>query len=191
MLLEFFVSRTSFTLAIVLGLAVAACDRGTSEDAQESSASSVPTGEIDTSEAGALMPAVNLSNPEGRTLNLGALQGTPVLLNLWATWCAPCVKEMPLLDDLASEYDGRLRVVTASQDMQGAEKVAPFFAEKGYARLEPWMDPENELSFAIGGGVMPTTVLYDGAGQEIWRVQGDYDWSSEDARAAIDAAIAE
>ena len=119
------------------------------------------------------------------------MQGTPVLLNLWATWCAPCVKEMPLLDDLASEYDGRLRVVTASQDMQGAEKVAPFFAEKGYARLEPWMDPENELSFAIGGGVMPTTVLYDGAGQEIWRVQGDYDWSSEDARAAIDAAIAE
>ena len=108
------------------------------------------------------MPAVNLSNPDGRTLNLGALQGTPVLLNLWATWCAPCVKEMPLLDDLASEYDGRLRVVTASQDMQGAEKVAPFFAEKGYARLEPWMDPENELSFAIGGGVMPTTVLYDG-----------------------------
>ena len=85
MLLEFFVSRTSFTLAIVLGLAVAACDRGTSEDAQESSASSVPTGEIDTSEAGALMPAVNLSNPDGRTLNLGALQGTPVLLNLWAT----------------------------------------------------------------------------------------------------------
>ena len=191
MLLEFFVSRTSFTLAIVLGLAVAACDRGTSEDAQESSASSVPTGEIDTSEAGALMPAVNLSNPDGRTLNLGALHGTPVLLNLWATWCAPCVKEMPLLDDLASEYDGRVRVVTASQDMQGAEKVAPFFAEKGYARLEPWMDPENELSFAIGGGVMPTTVLYDGAGQEIWRVQGDYDWSSEDARAAIDAAIAE
>ena len=151
----------------------------------------MPTGEIDTSEAGALMPAVNLSNPDGRTLNLGALQGTPGLLNLWATWCAPCVKEMPLLDDLASEYDGRLRVVTASQDMQGAEKVAPFFAEKGYARLEPWMDPENELSFAIGGGVMPTTVLYDGAGQEIWRVQGDYDWSSEEARAAIDAAIAE
>jgi hypothetical protein len=51
------------------------------------------------------------------------------------------------------------------------------------------MDPEGELGFAIGGGVMPTTVLYDAMGQEIWRVSGDYDWSSEDARAAIDEAI--
>ena len=137
------------------------------------------------------MSAVNVTDPEGRTLNLGALQGQPVLLNLWATWCAPCVKEMPLLDALASEYEGRLRVLTVSQDMQGAEKVAPFFAQGGFAMLEPWMDPDNELSFAIGGGVMPTTVLYDATGQEVWRVQGDYDWSGEEARAAIDEAIAE
>ena len=98
---------------------------------------------------------------------------------------------MPLLDDLAGDYEGRLRVLTISQDMQGAEKVEPFFAQAGYAMLEPWMDPQNELGFAIGGGVMPTTVLYDAIGQEVWRVQGDYDWSSEEARAAIDAAIAE
>ena len=184
-------SRTSFTLAIILGLAVAACDRGTPEEAQESTASSTPTGEIDPSGAGALMPTVNVSDPEGRQLNLGALQGAPVLLNLWATWCAPCVKEMPLLDELAAEYQGHLRVLTVSQDMQGAAKVGPFFAEKGYSTLEPWLDPENEISFAVGGGVMPTTVLYDAAGQEVWRVQGDYDWSSEEAHAAIDAAIAE
>ena len=74
------------------------------------------------------MPAANVTDPQGRVLNLGALQGTPVLINLWATWCAPCVKEMPLLDELASEYEGRLRVLTVSQDMQGAEKVEPFFA---------------------------------------------------------------
>ncbi len=136
------------------------------------------------------MPATNVTDPSGRTLNLGALQGTPVLLNLWATWCAPCVKEMPLLDELAVEYEGRMRVITVSQDMQGAAKVEPFFAQGGYTMLEPWMDPENELGFAIGGGVMPTTVLYDALGQEIWRVQGEFDWSSEEARAAIDAAIA-
>ncbi|MBO6768038.1 MAG: TlpA family protein disulfide reductase [Erythrobacter sp.] len=189
--LEPFVSRLSVTLAIVLGLAVAGCDRGAPDAAQESSASPAPTGRIDTSEAGALMPAANVTDPQGRVLNLGALQGTPVLVNLWATWCAPCVKEMPLLDDLAGDYEGRLRVLAISQDMQGAEKVEPFFAQAGYAMLEPWMDPQNELGFAIGGGVMPTTVLYDAIGQEVWRVQGDYDWSSEEARAAIDAAIAE
>ena len=55
------------------------------------------------------MPALNVSDPSGRSLNLGALQGTPVLVNLWATWCAPCVKEMPLLDTLAADLSGGLR----------------------------------------------------------------------------------
>ena len=53
------------------------------------------------------------------------------------------------------------------------------------------MDPESAIGFAVGGGSMPTTVLYDAAGQEVWRVQGGYDWTSEEARAAIDRAIAE
>ena len=79
------------------------------------------------------MPVLNVSDPSGRNLNLGALQGTPVLVNLWATWCAPCVKEMPLLDTLAADYEGRLRVLTVSQDMQGAEKVEPFFAQADFA----------------------------------------------------------
>ncbi|WP_370189484.1 TlpA family protein disulfide reductase [Qipengyuania sp.] len=183
-------SRFSFTLAFVLGLAVAGCDRGAPEPAQESTASIAPTAEIDTGEAGTPMPTADVADPDGRVLNFGDLRGSPVLLNLWATWCAPCVKEMPLLDSLASEYDGRLRVLTVSQDMQGAEKVRPFFAQGGFARLEPWMDPENNLGFAIGGGVMPTTVLYDAEGKEVWRVQGEFDWSGEEARAAIDAAIA-
>ena len=141
--------------------------------------------------AGELMPAANVTDPDGRKLNLGALQGTPVLVNLWATWCAPCVKELPLLDDLAGEYDERLHVIAVSQDMQGAEKVVPFFAQHKYDYLEPWMDPENALGFALGGGQLPVTVLYDASGQEVWRVTGDYDWSNEEARAAIDEVVAE
>jgi thiol-disulfide isomerase/thioredoxin len=121
---------------------------------------------------------------------MGALQGTPVLLNLWATWCAPCVREMPLLDAIAADYGDRLRVLTVSQDLQGASVVQPYFARSGFAHLEPWMDPENELGFALGGGVLPTTVLYNEIGQEVWRVQGDFDWSGEEARAAIDEALA-
>ncbi len=184
-------SRFSLTIVIVLGLALAGCDRGAPEAAQESSATSAPTGKIDRSQAGALMPAPNVRDPAGGVLNLGALQGTPVLLNLWATWCAPCVKEMPLLDDLAGEYGDDLHVVTVSQDLQGAEVVEPFFARAGYDNLRPWLDPDTELSFAIGGGVLPTTVLYDGLGRELWRVQGDFDWSSEAARAAIEEALGE
>ncbi|WP_247718160.1 TlpA family protein disulfide reductase [Qipengyuania proteolytica] len=191
MALEPELSRLSLTLVLVLGLSLGACDRGEREAAQESTATPAPTGDIDRSNAGALMPAINVTDPAGRTLNLGALQGQPVLLNLWATWCAPCVKEMPLLDELAGDYEGRLKVLTVSQDMQGAAKVEPFFAAGGYEALEPWMDVQGELGFALGGGVMPTTVLYDASRQEVWRVAGDYDWSGEDARAAIEAAIAE
>ncbi|WP_234026978.1 TlpA disulfide reductase family protein [Erythrobacter sp. HKB08] len=143
------------------------------------------SGTIDRSRAGELMPAELVRDPAGRELNLGALQGQPVLVNLWATWCAPCVVEMPILDDLAAEYDGALRVVTVSQDMQGAEKVVPFFEKNGYEMLEPWLDPDNKLGFALGDGVLPVTILYDASGREVWRVSGEYDWAGAEAREAI------
>ncbi|MCB2089730.1 MAG: TlpA family protein disulfide reductase [Sphingomonadaceae bacterium] len=147
------------------------------------------TGTLDRSMAGELMPAINVTAPDGTTLNLAALQGRPVLVNLWATWCAPCVTEMPMLDELAARYDGTLRVVTISQDLQGAEKVVPFFEKGKYTHLEPWLDPETQLSFAYGGGVLPTTVLYDAQGQEVWRMVGGYDWSGEDAAALVDEVV--
>ena len=185
-------SRLSLTVVLALGLAVAGCDRGAPEKAQETpaaKASAAPAGTIDRSRAGELMPAANLRDPEGRELNLGALQGTPVLLNLWATWCAPCVKEMPLLDKVAADYDEQVHVITASQDLGAPEKVAAFFKDRKLAYLEPWIDPQAELSETLGEGVLPTTVLYDAQGLEVWRVRGDLDWSREDVRAAIEEAI--
>lgn len=131
------------------------------------------------------MPDLTLTDPAGKTLRLPDLKGTPVLLNLWATWCAPCVKEMPLLDTLAADTKGKLRVITASQDMQGAEKVAPFFAGKRFAHLEPWLDPENELVFHFSGNNLPFTVLYDAQGREVWRVAGDLNWSAKENREKV------
>ena len=184
-------SRFSLTLVSILGLTVAACDRDAPGEVQESGASAAATSEIDASNAGELMPALNVKDSEGRELNLGALQGEPVLLNLWATWCAPCVKEMPLLDQLAGDYKGRLRVVTVSQDMGDPAKVSAFFDQGGFAHLEPWLDPQAELGFALGDTVLPTTVLYNASGQEVWRVRGDFDWAGEEARSAIDAGLAD
>ena len=178
------------SLALIAGLA--ACDsqggEGAQEEAELRSDNQSFAGEVDRSEAGTLMPAVGLTDPDGRTLNLGALQGTPVLLNVWATWCAPCVREMPLLDDLAGDYDGEMGVVAASQDLQGAEKVVPFFEETGLSNLEPWIDSETQLSFAFGGQ-LPVTILYDAQGREVWRILGEYDWSSEEARALIEEGL--
>lgn len=174
---------------IALALVAAGCDRQAPEAAQGEGALAGDKADlsatIDRSRAGALMPAMTVADPAGNELNLAAAQGTPVLLNLWATWCAPCVKEMPQLDALAGEYGDSLRVITVSQDMGGAEKVEPFFARMQFKHLEPWMEPELELGFALESQSLPTTVLYDASGREVWRVVGEYDWSSAEVREAI------
>lgn len=193
MLLPSSLTKTAFMLA-GLSLALSACDREAAVPAQEQAAlggeNASLSGVIDDSRAGDLLMAINVVDPAGTQLNLGALQGTPVLVNLWATWCAPCVVEMPMLDDLAAEMEGELRVLTVSQDLQGAEKVEPFFAKMQFKKLEPWMDPENQLGFGLGGGQLPLTILYDENGQELWRVTGEYDWSSAETQEAIRAALA-
>jgi thiol-disulfide isomerase/thioredoxin len=98
------------------------------------------------------------------------------------------VTELPLLDKLAADRAGKLRVVTVSQDMGDGAKVAEFLKGKGVTRLEPWLDPENELAFKYGGGTLPTTVYYDRAGREVWRFVGGHDWTSaETARMLAEA----
>ena len=181
-------SRFAILPALAAVLVLSGCDREPQESPQESKVGvgeAAITGEIDRRFAGELMPAANLVNPADEVLNLGALQGRPVLVNLWATWCAPCVKEMPLLDELAADYEGELTVITISQDMGDPGKVSAFFEENQLSNLPQWIDPQLALGEAIGAETLPVTVLYDATGQEVWRVTGDYDWSSEAARAAI------
>lgn len=186
------------SLTCAITLFTAACDRESENPAQQPESSTAGNegesatlvGEIDRSHAGEPLPQFSVIDPQGITLDLVALEGQPALINLWATWCAPCVIEMPMLDELAGESD-TLRVLTISQDLQGAEVVQPFFEERDLANLQPWLDPENNLAFHYGGGgsVLPTTILYDAEGKEVWRMIGGYDWSSPEARALIDEAL--
>lgn len=177
--------RSPRLLLLVPALAAAGCDRQPASDAQPQTSTAAaeiaPKGEfngtLDIASRGAEMPDFTVTDPSGKSLKLRDLKGTPVLVNLWATWCGPCVLEMPMLDKLAADHAGKLRVLTVSQDMQGAEKVAPFYAERKFAKLEPWMDPENNLGFHYNTGLLPTTVLYDAQGKEVWRMIGAHDWS--------------
>jgi thiol-disulfide isomerase/thioredoxin len=187
--MEFAVSFRLLLTLVIPALALAGCDRQAPEQPQAEASAASLAGKVDRSHAGELMPTLAVKDPTGKQLNLGALQGQPVLLNLWATWCAPCVEEMPLLDRLAGDYDGKLRVVTVSQDLQGDKEVPPFFASKKFAHLEPWLDKDNALSEMLGGGNLPTTVLYDASGTEVARVLGGYDWSSPEARGLVDEAL--
>ena len=118
---------------------------------------------------------MTFADPAGRKLALTSLKGKPVLINLWATWCAPCVTELPTLDKLAAS--GKIRVLTVSQDAGDPAAVPAFLKGKGITHLEPWLDPQNDLSFHYNTGTLPTTVLYDSAGREVWRFVGVHDWS--------------
>lgn len=129
------------------------------------------------------MPDFSFADPAGKSLRLHDLKGKPVLINLWATWCAPCVAELPTLNALAAR--GGLRVLAVSQDMAQPGKVAEFLKTRGGAALEPWLDPQNELSFHYATGTLPTTILYDAAGREVWRFVGERDWGDAESAALL------
>jgi thiol-disulfide isomerase/thioredoxin len=174
------------------------CDRAGDDGAQpgdasgsEVAAKAALTGAVDRSFKGTARPDLVVSDGAGVQLDLGAVEG-PVLLNLWATWCAPCVVEMPQLDALADALEGEVKIITVSQDMRGAEVVAPFFAARGFARLEPWLDPEAELSAQFSeAGQLPLTILFDASGREVWRVAGGYEWDSASAITLVREGLAQ
>jgi thiol-disulfide isomerase/thioredoxin len=185
----------SLTLPIVL--LVAGCDRQSGGEAQPKETVAPATtaddgealnGTLDRSHKGEAMPDATIDGPNGVRLKLAELKGAPVLLNLWATWCAPCVKEMPMLDKLAAEPGGP-RILAISQDLEGAEAVNPFLQQHQFLHLQTWLEPKATLSFIYGGN-LPTTVLYDKDGKEVWRMMGGYDWSSDGAKALVAEAKA-
>lgn len=145
---------------------------------------------IDRSKAGTPFPDLAFADASGKDVTLAQFDGRPVLVNLWATWCAPCIAEMPQLDALASRYSGNgLQVVTISQDSAGADKVLAFFNGKGFRHIRPWLDPENRFGFHYATNVLPTSVLYDADGKEIARISGALDWNGDEAAALIEEAV--
>lgn len=184
---------------LVPALAVAGCDRQAAPDSQPQSTASATesadakkfNGTLDISNRGKGMPDFAVTDPSGKSLKPGELKGTPVLVNVWATWCGPCKLEMPELDKLAADNKGKLRVLTIAQDIEGAAKVSPYFAENRFAALEPWLDPENNFGFFYETGVLPTTVLYDRQGKEVWRMIGAHDWSGPRTAAMLAETLGE
>ncbi len=139
---------------------------------------------LERSHKGEAAPGTQFLDPEGKRTSLAAFRGKPVLLNLWATWCIPCVKEMPTLDALAGKKNNQIKVITLSQDLKGKEVVTPWLAKAGFRHLEPWTDPDT--AFSVNQNVnLPTTILYDSAGKEVWRVTGDLDWTGPEATALL------
>jgi thiol-disulfide isomerase/thioredoxin len=134
-------------------------------------------------------PEQALYDPQGEAHHLAEYRGHIVLVNLWATWCAPCLEELPTLGALQRRYQGRLSVVAVSAD--GAEdhdKAVSELRRLTGGSVAFLQDPTRNILFT--GEVAPTTILYDRQGRERARVSGKADWSSPEANAFVDAALA-
>ncbi|MDR3513283.1 MAG: TlpA family protein disulfide reductase [Caulobacteraceae bacterium] len=137
-------------------------------------------------------PDTPILDAAGHTLKASDLKAPVVVVNLWATWCAPCVKEMPTLAKLQAAYPGRVLVAPISMDrLADREKARAFIAE--HPPLAFYQDPKYALAFALEPPAegFPTTVIYDRKGHERARLAGGADWSGPDARAVVDALLKE
>lgn len=133
---------------------------------------------------------VTFRDAEGRERSLADFRGKLVLLNLWATWCAPCREEMPELDALQAELGGEhFEVLALSVDTAGQEQVVSFLISVGVAHLAPYHDPTAKANFTLGAFGLPTTILISPQGDEIGRMAGPAHWASEDAKTLIREAI--
>jgi len=177
-------------LAVVLLLS--ACGRQEAPENDVATADAgMPTKGVDRSHQGQPAPDVTFLAPDGDDTSLAELRG-PVLVNLWATWCAPCVKELPTLNALAKthEREGGLGVVAVSEDMGPQGSVEAFMAKLKVDDLGAYHDPKMALSGALDTQVLPTTILFDADGKEVWRYVGDLDWTGpEAAKLLADAGI--
>jgi thiol-disulfide isomerase/thioredoxin len=138
-------------------------------------------------------PAISFADGAGKSLTLADFRGKVVVLNLWATWCTPCIAEMPMLDRLQQELgDEGVVVLALSIDRGGSKAVTDFYERTGVRNLGVYVDPSMRVTTDLGAPGLPTTLLIDPEGTELGRVIGPMEWDSPEAidlvRTAMDTA---
>lgn len=134
-------------------------------------------------------PFLKMDETEGV---LADYAGRYVLLNFWATWCAPCRHEMPALNTLQQTYGGEdFTVVTLATGRNPPQAIQRFFDEEGLTDLTMHRDINQQIAREMGVFGLPITVLLNPEGQEIARLRGDAEWAGEDAFALIEAVLAQ
>ncbi|RUU00042.1 TlpA family protein disulfide reductase [Mesorhizobium sp. USDA-HM6] len=150
-----------------------------------------PPSDFAVSEPPATLPEISFTDGAGRHQTLADYSGKVVLLNIWATWCAPCRKEMPTLDRLQAKLGGPdFEVVALSMDRGGPELVKKFFAETGVKHLTLNIDTSARAMFTLGAVGLPMTLLIDRDGKEIGRLIGPAEWDSPEMMEFIRGHIA-
>lgn len=134
-------------------------------------------------------PQVSFSDATGASANLSDFAGKPVLLNLWATWCAPCRREMPSLERLQARLGDKITVLAVSEDIGGNKAVAPFIAKFGLKAVKTYLDPKSTLTQAFNVDGLPTSFLIDRRGRVIGRVEGEAEWDSPKMLSVIEPLL--
>ena len=137
------------------------------------------------------LPEIGLVDEAETARSLAEYKGQWVVLNFWATWCAPCREEMPSLQALDSAMGSDFSVVTVATGRNSVEGVDKFFAEAAITTLPKLRDPKSELARSMGVLGLPLTVILNPEGQEVARLIGDADWGGADAKAMFAALMAD
>ena len=136
------------------------------------------------------LPDIAFADGAGKTVKLSDFKGRTVLLNLWATWCAPCREGMPALNRLQQELGSdAFEVVALSLDRQGLEASKKFLDDVKATALKPYIDSTAKQGTALKLVGMPTTILINKDGLEVGRLSGPAEWDSADAKALIRDAM--
>lgn len=136
------------------------------------------------------LPELKFQDSAGAEVTFAKFRGKVVLLNLWATWCLPCRKEMPALDNLQAQLGSdKFEVVALSVDRTGVAGARRFLDETKVQKLALYADPTAKLSSTLRASGLPTTLLIDAEGREIGRLIGPAEWDSADAVRLIKAVI--
>jgi len=131
-------------------------------------------------------PDISFVDAAGKQHRLSEFRGHGMVINLWATWCPPCVEEMPSLAALSKALAPHdIAVLPLSSDHGGAKAVEAFFARRDITGLPVLLDPEGAATRAFKAPGLPTSVVIDKQGREVARVEGGADWSAPDAVAAV------
>ena len=135
-------------------------------------------------------PKTIFFDDDGKELTLNDFKGRVTLVNFWATWCAPCRKEMPSLEMLSNQLgDDTFQVLTIATMRSSKEAVKKFFNDNNISGLPKFRDPKGHLARASGVAALPLTMLLDRKGNEISRLIGDADWSQDETIEFIKKAL--
>jgi thiol-disulfide isomerase/thioredoxin len=130
-------------------------------------------------------PEISFAGLDGKPIALADFKGKFLILNLWATWCAPCLREMPSLEKLQASLEPSLTVLAVSEDREGADIVAPFIEKHRFGTLAVALDPKSTALRKLHLRGLPTSLLIDGSGQILGKIEGGAEWDSDAMRAVL------